>query len=254
MAELQKWDAEFYDRNHGFVSSHGRGLVELLSPKSGENILDLGCGTGELTSQIADSGAITLGFDASGEMIGKARRNFPGLRFEQADATSFQFPDKFDAVFSNAVLHWVPESGKAASRIYDHLKKSGRFVAEFGGKGNNRQMLSAMRNSMTGRGHLENSKIDFWFYPSIAEYSKILEEAGFRVTAAWHFDRPTPLSGSDGMRNWFRMFGSRFFIGIDPKEIEEIYSDIEKTLKPEYFKNDTWIADYVRIRICATKE
>jgi len=131
-----QWNASEYDAKHAFVYEKAMGLVDLLKPKMGERILDLGCGTGVLTSEIASRGAEVYGIDRSIEMIEQAKSKFPTLRFEVADARELKFNEEFDAVFSNAVLHWIPEPEKVAAGIARALKPGGRFVAEFGGKGN----------------------------------------------------------------------------------------------------------------------
>src|SRR5215475_211624 len=125
-----RWDATLYDGSHGFVHRLGAGVVELLDPKPGERVLDVGCGTGHLTKKIADAGATALGVDASAAMIAEARRNFPDLRFEIASATEMRFQQPFDAVFSNAALHWVRPPEAAVARMYEALRPGGRFVIE----------------------------------------------------------------------------------------------------------------------------
>ncbi|MBD0269465.1 MAG: class I SAM-dependent methyltransferase, partial [Cyanobacteria bacterium Co-bin8] len=140
----QAWNTDLYQSSHSFVWQYGESLLDLLSPKSGERILDLGCGTGQLTSAIAKRGANTLGTDADADMIAQAQKNFPELQFEVADARYFVMPDAVDAVFSNAVLHWIQEQDWVAERIWQALKPGGRFVAEFGGKGCIQSILDAI--------------------------------------------------------------------------------------------------------------
>src|ERR1051325_4868475 len=132
---LRAWDAARYDSAYSFVWERGADLLALLAPQPGERILDLGCGTGHLTAKIAESGAEVVGLDHSTAMIEQARQNHPGLRFEWADAAEFGVPEPFDAVFSNGVLHWVQRPADAAACVWRALKRGGRFVAEFGGKG-----------------------------------------------------------------------------------------------------------------------
>ena len=130
------WDTELYESRHAFVFHFGEGVVDLLAPKSGERILDLGCGTGQLTHKISQAGAEVVGLDASPEMVGQARQNFPRLRFVLSDATKMPFEDEFDAVFSNAALHWMLDREGVVKAVARALRKGGRFVAEQGGKGN----------------------------------------------------------------------------------------------------------------------
>src|SRR5688572_11002406 len=130
------WSPQLYEGQHSFVWKYGADLLPLLAPQPGERIIDLGCGTGRLTAQIAESGAEVIGVDRSPEMIGQARQNFPKLRFLLADIASFESPEPADAVFSNAALHWVTDAEAAARNVARSLRPGGRFVAEFGGKRN----------------------------------------------------------------------------------------------------------------------
>src|SRR5437763_12042671 len=138
-----RWDATLYDDRHGFVHRLGAGVVDLLDAKPGERVLDVGCGTGHLTKKIAEAGASVVGVDASPAMIAEARRNFPDLKFEIADAAAMRFDQSFDAVFSNAALHWVRPPEAAVARMYEVLRPGGRLVIEMGGKGNVRRVLDA---------------------------------------------------------------------------------------------------------------
>jgi len=248
-----KWDSNLYDTKHDFVSKYGEDVVALLNPKNGEKILDLGCGTGDLAEIIAHSGALVTGVDSSKEMIADARKKFPHIDFEIKRAESLNYHDRFDAVFSNATLHWISEKEKAVTCIYNALKSGGRFVAEFGGKNNVGTMMATMKNALLKFGFEENAALNFWYFPSIGEYATILEKQGFRVEYAVHFDRETELKGEDGMKNWFRMFGETFFIGLNVHEIENVLSETELQLAPTHKRNGVWFADYKRIRIVATK-
>src|SRR5262249_39924158 len=147
-----QWNADLYDKSHSFVWKFGAALLELLEPKPGERILDLGCGTGHLTAQIAAAGAAVVGIDSSSDMIGQARRAFPQLHFEVADARTFALDGKFDAVFSNAVLHWVKEPEQAVVQIRTALKAGGRFVAEFGGSRNTQLLADGLRRQAAAFG------------------------------------------------------------------------------------------------------
>src|SRR4051794_40038377 len=161
------WDANHYDASHSYVWTLAADLIELLAPRAGERVLDLGCGTGHLTARIAEAGAAVVGIDSSPEMIAEARRLFPDIRFEVADARNFAFDEPFDAVFSNAVLHWVKPPEEAAACVRRALKPGGRFVAEFGGRGNVAGVVSALdaASHAVGLGAWEHP----WYYPSIGE-------------------------------------------------------------------------------------
>lgn len=250
----QFWNTQLYDNSHDFVAKFGEGIFSWLQPKAGENILDLGCGTGDLTKKIQDVGATVIGIDSSAEMIATAQAKFPNINFQVGDARKLPFEESFDAIFSNAVLHWVPEKEKAISSMYKSLKKGGRMVVEFGGKDNIQQMWAALKNNLQKHGYPKNADISFWYFPSIAAYSTLLEKQGFRVTQASHFDRPTPLKGANGMKDWFLMFSEIFFVNITPSVKNKILDETQASLKTTHFKNGAWAADYKRIRIIAVKE
>jgi len=250
----QFWKTKLYDNSHDFVAKFGEGIFSWLQPKKGEDILDLGCGTGDLTKKIQEAGAKVIGIDSSAEMIAAAKVKFPSIPFHQEDAKHLPFVEAFDAIFSNAVLHWVPEKEKAISSMYNSLKKGGRMVVEFGGKDNIQQMWNALKNSLQKHGYTQNASIAFWFFPSIGEYSSLLEKQGFRVVQAAHFDRPTPLKGDDGMKDWFLMFADNFFPNIPLAIKNEILEETQAALKATHFKNGAWSADYKRIRVIAVKE
>src|SRR5579863_5676315 len=130
------WDAKQYQQRHAYVFEYGKAVLGLLSPQKGERILDLGCGSGQLTSAIADAGASVMGMDSSPEMLAEARAHYPAIEFRLGDAADFALESPVDAVFSNAVLHWVKDAAGAARCIARALKPGGRFVTEFGGHGN----------------------------------------------------------------------------------------------------------------------
>jgi len=194
----RKWDAELYEARHSFVWRLGEGVVEFLNPQPGERILDLGCGTGQLTQKIADSGANVLGLDASPDMIGQARQNYPRLQFVLANAAALQFENEFDAVFSNAALHWMLDRAGVVAGVARALKKGGRFVAECGGNGNVRELEGAIE-TVAAKYHTGPIPEKRTYYPAVGEYAALLEAHGLEVTFAQLFDRPTPLEGEDGM-------------------------------------------------------
>jgi len=248
------WNADLYKNKHDFVFRYGEEMVSLLDPKPGENILDLGCGTGELTEAIAAKGAEVIGLDHSKQMIDVARESYPNVSFVQESGLTYTSPESFDAIFSNAVIHWISPPELVVKRIGENLKKGGRFVAEFGGQGNTKKMITALKNALRSKGFVKNCETDFWFFPSIGEYVTMLEKEGFEVRYATLFDRPTKLNeGRLGLRNWFLMFGEHFFKGMSQKEINDVLVETEKALADELFKEERWIADYKRIRIIAYK-
>ena len=247
--DVRIWNARLYEEKHSFVWKQADSLVELLAPRSGENILDLGCGTGHLTAQISRAGVSVLGIDSSPEMIAEARGRYPDLRFDVVDARHLAYANQFDAVFSNAVLHWINEPELVVRGIWRALKPGGRFVAEFGGKGNVRAILTAVQTAMQAVG---GSPVKSpWFFPSVAQYASLLESAGLEVTFATLFDRLTPLEGNDGMRHWIEMFGGHFLSRVPEERREEFFRHLEDELRPVLFRNGSWHADYRRLRVVA---
>lgn len=247
------WNSNLYEDKHAFVWQYGEDLLKLLNPKPGESILNLGCGTGQLTEKIALAGAKVMGIDSAPAMIEKARQNYPDLRFEVGDARNFQVEQPLDAVFSNAALHWVKEADAAIACIYQALKSRGRFVAEFGGKGNIQAILQALYSALAAF-NLPTEKLNPWYFPSIGEYATLLEKQGFDVTYAILFDRPTALAEKEaGIANWMQMFASSFLAGLSAEQQTQVTGAIEEYLKPTLYHEGTWTADYRRIRIVAIK-
>ncbi len=254
-SSTKTWDAALYDDKHSFVWKYGAGVLELLTPQPGERILDLGCGTGHLTAQIAAAGADVIGIDKSAAMLEEARKQYPYLRFEQADATDFAFDAPFDAVFSNAVLHWVLDAERAVACIARALKPGGRFVAEFGGKGNMKPLIDVVSQALEALGYRQNGPTSFWYFPSVGEYATLLERQGLEVASAQLFDRPTPLEdGEEGLRIWLKMFGSPFFVGMPTEQQGVVVQQVEAQLRPTYYREGIWIAPYRRLRVVASKE
>lgn len=253
-SEKHAWNSELYDQNHSFVSRYGESIVELLAPQPNERILDLGCGTGDLAKQMTDLRAQVVGVDKSQAMIEKAQQKYPDIPFQVLDARSLPFHNEFDAVFSNAALHWILEPAQVLTSIYGALVPGGRFVAEFGGKGNVNQIVKALLRQFQQFGISDGAKRLPWYFPSIGEYTSLMEAAGLRVTFAHHFDRPTPLEGDKGIRNWLNMFGDAFFQGLTNEEKEQLITETENCLKEKLLRDGQWLADYKRIRVIGIKE
>lgn len=248
------WNAELYDNKHSFVFKYGEDLLSLLNAQKGERILDLGCGTGHLTNLIAQTGAEVIGIDNSEEMIAKAKKEFSSIQFSLQSATDFHFDEPFDAIFSNAVLHWVTEIEKVVDCLYENLKKGGRVVLEFGGKHNIQHIIAALQNALINNGHPEKAEMNFWYFPSLSEFSSLLENKGFRVEYAAHFDRPTALEDTEnGIKDWLKMFGQNFFKGIDETISDKIRSEAQEAIRSTNFKDGNWYANYKRLRVIARK-
>ncbi len=248
------WNAALYEDKHAFVWQYGEDLLQLLNPKQGERILDLGCGTGQLTEKIAISGAVVMGIDNAPAMISKAKQNYPQIRFDVADARNFQVEQPFDAVFSNAALHWIKEADAVIRNVHQALKPGGRFVAEFGGKGNVQAITTALESALQEIGISQPQALNPWYYPSIGEYATRLEKHGFDVNYAVLFARPTPLADADaGMANWIQMFAIAYLKELSAQQQLQVIRKVEESLKPTLYRDKTWIADYRRIAVVAFK-
>lgn len=250
-----RWDAAEYDDDHAFVFEYGEDLLAWLDPQPDERVLDLGCGTGHLTAEIADSGATAVGIDQSAEMVREARERYPEVNFVQADARQFSTDARFDAVFSNAALHWIPDADQPGvlATVRDALAPGGRFVAELGGIGNVEQLVSATLDELRVRGH----DVDHpWYFPSVGEYASRLETHGFEVRRAALFDRPTELSGGpDGLRNWLDMFGDSLFADLSSETKTDVVDAVEDRLRDALYDatTETWTANYRRLRFVAAR-
>jgi trans-aconitate methyltransferase len=228
------WDPGRYEGGHSFVWEFGGDLLALLAPQPGERVLDLGCGTGHLSAKIAAAGATVVGIDPSPAMIGQARQNYPNLTFHLIRAEDFRDPQPFDAVFSNAALHWITDQDAAAETVATVLRPGGRYVLEMGGQGNIKRIDSAVRSQIKN------------YFPSIGEYATILERHGLEVTNAMLFDRPTPLEGGEGgLRDWVATFR--------PDNTRPM-NEVEEELQSALFYDGRWVADYRRLRMTAARK
>ncbi|GAB2584357.1 class I SAM-dependent methyltransferase [Spirosoma areae] len=246
------WNSESYTQKHSFVYQYGEGLLDVLNPQPGERILDLGCGSGELTQRIAERGVQVIGIDSSADMLTKAHRQFPELELYQMDATEFLVDEPVDAIFSNAVLHWVADYEAAVRHMAKALKSGGRLVIEFGGKNNVCSIVEAVARRLREYGHTFSP---FWFFPSIGEYTPILERYGFTVQLAQYYDRDTLLTDPEtGLTDWIEQFGAYFFEGVASSDKAAILEKVNLDLRPALFRDGRWYADYKRIRISAEKK
>ena len=246
--ETNNWNADRYNTHAHFVSELALPVVDLLDPQEGEKILDLGCGEGRLGLEIAKQGAEVYGVDLSPEMVTQARAN--GLEAEVMSVTEMSFAQEFDAVFSNATLHWVREPQRAVSHIAKALKRGGRFVAEFGGEGNVQHIIKAMRTVFAA--HPEYGKFDdFWFFPTPEQYTQILEKHGFEVCYIELIPRPTPI---DDIANWLAVFTNGLTAHLRSSQTEQFRAEVREILKRTiYTADEGWVADYVRLRVKAIK-
>jgi len=242
------WDSSLYDDSHSFVYEYGEDLVDLLDPQHGELVLDVGCGTGHLTHHITERGAEVVGIDNARDMVVQAREEYPDLHLVRGDARSLPVKRTFDAVFSNAALHWVPDPDAVVTGVRSALGPDGRFVAEFGGEGNVGTIVETMVEVIQASGY---ELRDPWYFPGIAEYTALLDRHGLEPRYARLFDRPTTLEGKDGLRDWMAMFTDSFFAAVPPTERDDLVGRIEDRLREELYdpEADAWVADYRRLRV-----
>lgn len=249
------WNAQEYSRDFSFVHHYGEDVLKLLDIQPGDTVIDLGCGNGALTAQLSEKGAHAIGIDASAEMLATAHGNYPELEFRKADALNFTVEKPVDALFSNAVFHWIDKGRQPLllERINRALKLQGQLVCEFGGKGCAGRVHEALRKSFEKRGMAYT--VPFYF-PSIGEYTALMEQSGFKVVYAILFDRPTHCqNGEKGLKNWIRMFDKVPFQQMDTNMQEAIITETEQELRnTALFHDGEWFIDYVRIRIKAIKE
>jgi len=252
MAEIsQQWNAEGYARNARFVSTLGDPVLELLSPQPGERILDIGCGDGVLTKKLVDAGAIVTAVDHSPEMIAAAQALELDARI--ADATALPFVNEFDAVFTNATLHWVKAKPEACvASAFRALKPGGRSVGEFGGHGCVAAVVVALLAELERREVADAAAKIPWYFPSADEYREKLEGAGFHVDYVALIPRPTPLP--TGMRGWLSTFANRFCDALPTAERDKFLDDVTARLVPVLCdSHDRWTADYMRLRFKALR-
>jgi SAM-dependent methyltransferase len=247
-SQRQVWSAETYARHARFVSDLAGPVLEWLAPQAGERVLDLGCGDGVLTAELARRGISVLGIDISESLLKAAAER--GVETRHMDGQNLPFDGEFDAVFSNAALHWMSNASAVIEGVFRALKPGGRFVAEFGGHGNVAAVTTAMRATALRRGG-DAALAGPWFFPSVAVYREMLEERGFRVVRLGLFPRPTPLA--TGMIAWLRVFRRPFFAQFGADE-DVVLSEVEELLAPSLRDaKGNWTADYVRLRVEAVK-
>ena len=243
----QHWDPAQYAENARFVSDLGMPVVELLSPKLGERILDLGCGDGTLTLKLMAHGCEVVGVDSSREMVAAAKSL--GLDAQVMNGLTLSFTNEFDAVFSNAALHWMKQPEEVIARVWRALKSGGRFVGEFGGYGNVAAIVNAMEFSLSSRGAEVASP---WFFPRAEEYRRLLEARGFAVRSIVLIPRPTSLPGNIG--GWLETFAQPYTSALPAAEKQGFVSEVVHALRPILCDaNGNWHADYVRLRFSAMK-
>jgi SAM-dependent methyltransferase len=242
-ASTSKWDAGDYARVGGFVAQLGGAALDLLDPKPGERILDIGCGEGTLTKRIMERGATVLGIDNSPEMIAAARAN--GVDALLLSAEDMQFFAEFDAAFSNAALHWVLPKEQAARAVFRALKSGGRFAGEMGGEGNLNKLREALDEELIIRGYVPPVEAINW-YSTPEEFAGVYEAAGFCEVDARLIERPTMIE--HGVAQWVTTFRKGWLdrAGVPDQERAEIAGAVADRVGSN-------IADYVRLRFIMRK-
>lgn len=224
-------------------------IVDLLAPGPAENILDLGCGDGALTVTLVAAGARVIGVDSSEEMVAAARARGHDARV--LDGTALTFVEEFDAVFSNAALHWMRDLASVIAGVGRALKPGGRFVGEMGGEGNVATIAQALREAMARRG-VDGHHVDPWIFPSPARFETLLRAEGFEVEALQLIPRPTVLPGD--IEGWLETFAGSFLDQRPPAERPALIAEVREALRPRLQSpGGEWIADYVRLRFAARK-
>jgi len=250
MTAGQTWDPERYARNARFVADLGAPVVELLAPRTGERILDLGCGDGVLTAKLAAMGCAVVGIDDSSAQIEAARKL--GLDARVMDGEKLSFDNEFDAVFSNAALHWMRNPDLVIAGVWRALRQGGRFVAELGGHGCVAKIKKALVEGLIRRGIDGESAVP-WYFPTVEEYSAKLKNAGFSINYIALIPRPTPLPGD--VTGWLDTFAESFTARLPQAERPAYIAEVREALRPLLCDAEgKWTADYVRLRFAATKQ
>lgn len=247
-----QWNSALYDQKHDFVAKYGEGLLTFLPENPAQAILDLGCGTGTLTAQLAARGSRVVGVDSARPMVERARVQYPELTFEVCDALALPFEGEFDVVFSNAVFHWIADHDTLLENVKKALKPGGQLICEFGGAGNIAVVEQAFNRACEEMGlAVRAPRFNF---PTPEEFSARLARHGLTPVNVYDYDRPTPLKdGEQGLANWMRQFFAGQLEALPERTGQALLARAEELARPELWDGDHWIADYRRLRAVAQK-
>jgi trans-aconitate methyltransferase len=245
----QTWDPQRYTKNAGFVAELGMPVVDLLAPRPGERVLDLGCGEGALTAKLVALGCEVVGVDASEAQIAVARAL--GLEARVLDGHALDYTEEFDAVFSNAALHWMTRPDAVIEGVWRALRPGGRFVGEMGGHGCVATIRAALVEALDRRGIDGASRVP-WYFPTVEDYGERLARRGFETQTIKLFPRPTPLPGD--IVDWLETFAESFTRALPPGNRADYLAEVRERLRPLLSDEEgRWTADYTRLRFLARK-
>ena len=247
----QQWYPKTYSRHAAYVSDLGAPLIDMLTLEPESRVLDLGCGDGRLTQKLIERGLRVTAIDSSAEQVDAAKAL--GVDARRLDACEMNYESAFDAVFTNAVLHWITDTSTVLQCVHRSLVSEGQFVGEFGGEGNVYALYSTLEKILVSRAYEAEEFMSPKYFPSAEEFSNKLENNGFEVESIELFERPTPLSGD--IANWYQVFAQKAHARILETEWREIMDEIREELRPRLYDrvNSCWTADYVRLRFSARK-
>ena len=248
---MTEWNATLYDRQHDFVAEYGKGLLEFVPHQDDQSILDLGCGTGTLTAQLANRGRIVRGTDNSATMIEQARASFPELDFAVQDALTMTDQNEWQVIFSNAVFHWIPDHETLLHNIERALTPGGTLICEFGAAGNIATIEHGFEVAFDHDGGHYQPKFNF---AAVDVFTRKAQEAGLVVDRCYDFDRPTPLkAGEQGLANWAKQFFASELATLSAAAQQTVLDELDSQVQSQLWNGEQWVADYRRIRCVAHK-
>lgn len=240
----QSWNAQRYAEHARFVVELAAPLLDLLAPRPGERILDLGCGDGALTTAIAATGAYVVGVDSSSEMVTAARGRGIDARLDRGESLSVFGP--FDAVFSNAALHWMDDLDPVFAGVARVLCPGGRFVGEMGAAGNIATVVAALAEALERRALNVPQP---WTFPEPKTVASLLERNGFAIDLLDRIDRPTVIPGD--LSDWLKTFAGAHLATIPDTDRADLIEAVRAALRPALHSSEGWTLDYIRLRFVA---